>query len=82
MQTKKLYVLTHNGGDGSYYPHYTFSEALIDKMQAADEEGELDYSWSDGDGFHYDFLTVPVECTAESLGISLMDEEIDGYLSS
>jgi hypothetical protein len=70
MATKKLYVLTSNGGDGSCYPQYTFNEAWIKKMEAADASGDLDYeTWADGDGFHYDIMTVPEECTLESLSI-------------
>lgn len=35
------------------------------------DKGELDYYdiGCDGDGFHYDVLMVPDECTLESLGI-------------
>ena len=77
--TKELYVVVSNGGDGSCYAQYTFNKEWIDKMQyksdndGCDENGEYDEyffeQWSDGDGFHYDTLTVPDECTLQSLGI-------------
>jgi hypothetical protein len=68
---KKLYVLVNDGGDGSYYPQYTFNEEWIKKMDDADADGNLEYGniGVDGDGFHYETLTVPDECTLESLGI-------------
>lgn len=70
--TKNLYVLVSNGGDGSYYPHYTMNEAFIKRMKDKDENGELDYEdlGCDGDGFHYDTLRVPAFLTLEALGES------------
>lgn len=67
---KKLFVLISNGGDGSYYPHYTFNEEWIEAQNAKDSRGDLDCEslGCDGDGFHYDVLMVPNECTLESLG--------------
>ena len=69
---KKLFVLVSNGGDGSYYPHFTFNEEWIERQQEAHDFGELEYDslGCDGDGFHYEVLTVPDECTLESLGVS------------
>lgn len=69
--TKKLFLLIQDGGDGSYNAHYTFNEAFINNCQKQSDNGELDYDdlGCDGDGFHYDTLTVPDECTLESLGI-------------
>lgn len=69
---KKLFVLISNGGDGSYYPHFTFNEEWIERRHEADDLGELEYDslGCDGDGFHYEVLTVPDECTLESLGVS------------
>ena len=78
MKTKPLYVLISNGGDGSCYPHYTFDTELINKLQKAYDEDKMDYESGigcDGDGFHYDVLQVPVECTAASLNTSMLDEE-------
>lgn len=71
MNTKKLFVLISDGGDGSFYPHYTFNEQWIAKQKEKDQRGELEYDdlGCDGDGFHYDVLNVPEECTLESLGI-------------
>lgn len=72
MKTKELYVLVSDGGDGSFYPHYTFNKDWIKSMEEKSERGEIDYDTigCDGDGFHYDTLTVPETCTLESLGIS------------
>ena len=66
--TKPLYILISNGGDGSYYPQYTFNSKWIKAMEEADD---LDYDTMgvDGDGFHYDTLTVPSNVTLKSLGI-------------
>lgn len=68
---KKLFVLISDGGDGSFYPHYTFNEDWIKEQEEKNDKGELDYYdiGCDGDGFHYDVLMVPDECTLESLGI-------------
>lgn len=66
---KKLFVLVSNGGDGSYYPHYTFNEEWIKAQEIRDDlDGECDLG-VDGDGFHYDTLLVPEACTLESLGV-------------
>lgn len=73
---KKLFVLISVGGDGSFYPVYTFNEDWIKEQEELDALGELEWERDygvDGDGFHYDVLMVPVECTAESLGIRLIE---------
>lgn len=69
--SKKLFVLTSDGGDGSRGTHYTFNEAFVKRMEERYDNDELDYDalGVDGDGFGYDTLTVPDECTLESLGI-------------
>ena len=69
---KKLFVLISDGGDGSYYPHFTFDEKWIERQHEAHDLGELEYDslGCDGDGFHYTVLTVPDECTLQSLGVS------------
>lgn len=69
---KTLFLLVGNGGDGSYHINYTFNEEFINKMDAAYECGQLDWEsmGCDGDGFHYDTLQVPDECTLESMGVS------------
>ena len=69
---KKLFVLISDGGDGSYYPYFTFNEEWIERQHEAHDLGELEYDsiGCDGDGFHYKVLTVPDECTLESLGVS------------
>ena len=69
---KELYVIVRNCGDGSSYVGYTFNKAYLDKLhdQYDNDDPEFDYEGlADGDGFHYDTLTVPDECTLESLGI-------------
>jgi len=68
---KNLYILVSDGGDGSYYPNYTFNTEWIEEMDRKSEEGELEYDdiGCDGDGFHYDTLTVPSDSTLESMGI-------------
>jgi hypothetical protein len=69
---KKLFILVSDGGDGSYYPQFTMNQEWIDEMIEKDNNGELEYDnlGCDGDGFHFETLTVPAECTLESLGIS------------
>lgn len=69
---KKLFVLVSDNGDGSYSPCYTFNEVWIRQQREKYNKGEIDYTeiGVDGDGFHYDVLTVPDECTLQSLGIS------------
>lgn len=71
MGTKRLFVLVSDGGDGSYSTHYTFNEEWIQRREAKGDYGELEHGdlGCDGDGFHYDTLTVPEESTLESLGI-------------
>ncbi len=69
---KILYVICMGCGDGSSTPVYTFNAEWIAKMEKSydSDDGEFDYErFADGDGFHYDELTVPDECTLESLGI-------------
>ncbi len=74
MTTKKLFVLVSDSGDGSYSVRYTFNEEWIKLQEQRDADGDFAYDGSDigvdGDGFHYDWLNVPVECTLESLGVS------------
>lgn len=68
---KKLYVLVSDGGDGSYSPCYTFNSEWIKSVEEQYENGEIDceHVGCDGDGFHYDTLNVPDECTLASLGV-------------
>lgn len=76
--TKPLYVLISDGGDGSYYTNYTLDPELISKLQDASDSGRMWYDngigW-DGDGFHYDTISVPFDATPESLGISVLDDD-------
>jgi hypothetical protein len=66
---KKLFVLISDGGDGSQSAHYTCNEAWVNAM-AARENAESGDVGTDGDGFHYDTLTIPDDVTLESLGIT------------
>lgn len=76
IQTKTLYVLISESGDGSSYPRYTFDSDFIAQLQKADDDGVMARDNGigvDGDGFHYSVLNVPEHCTAQSLGIKLID---------
>lgn len=83
MKTKPLFIFVSTGGDGSYYPEYTLNPELVAKLQAAADADRMTYEngiGCDGDGFHYEVLQVPVECTAESLGIEcLADDYADKF---
>ena len=76
--TKNLHVLVSDGGDGSYYPHYTMDDEFIRKMNDRNEAGKMDYEdlGCDGDGFHYDTLKVPAFLTLEDMGES---DVVDDY---
>jgi hypothetical protein len=69
---KTLYILVNDCQDGSYSLQYTFNKKIIDCCQESYDNDE--YCWPstgcDGDGFSYTELTLPDECTYESLGIS------------
>jgi len=70
--SKKLFLLVNDCGDGSYSIKYTFNEAWIERQQERYDNNELDCQYDagvDGDGFNYKILTVPDECTLESLDI-------------
>jgi hypothetical protein len=84
MKTKNLYVLVSNNGDGSFSTQYTFDDELLGKLEEAHDNGLMDSEngvGCDGDGFHYDTLTVPAECTADSLGISVLDDDFADQFS-
>lgn len=70
--SKKLFILVQDCGDGSFSPRYTMNETWIANQQEKYDNGELEYDsiGCDGDGFHFDTLEVPDECTLNSLGIS------------
>ncbi len=72
---KKLFIVAYDCGDGSTYNKFTFDEAVIKQIQKDYDDGLIDYGdgWGDGDGFHYDVLTLPAECTYESLGITPLE---------
>lgn len=71
--TKKLYIIISNSAFFRSL-RYTFNSELIAKLEAAAKSGKME-KWPDNQlidcthGFHYQTLTVPAECTAESLGI-------------
>lgn len=69
---QKLFVLTSDNGDGSRGTHYTMNEDWIKEMKAKYDRDELDEMYAigcDGDGFHYDTLTIPDGLTLQDLGI-------------
>lgn len=74
MKTKNLYVINRSSGDGSFHTAYTFNEQwVLDLENRIDSDDATEYElevYCDGDGFHYDILTVPEECTLASLGIT------------
>lgn len=69
---KKLYVLCSDGGDGSYSANYTFNKDFVDQLEQRDNDGLAEHGdlGSDADGFQYDVLNVPDECTVDTLGVS------------
>ncbi len=79
MNTKPLYILINDCGDGSYSNNFTFNTELVNKLQKAYDEDRMSYDngiGCDGDGFNYKTLNVPEECTKESLGICyLLDDD-------
>lgn len=78
--SKTLYVLTSDCGDGTRSVSYTFDESWIKRQKERYDNDELDYDsiGCHSDGFHYGTLTVPDECTYESLGINYPLERYDG----
>ena len=84
MQTKPLYVLVSDGGDGSYSVQYTLNPDLIKEMNEAYDDERMTYEngmGCDGDGFHYDTINVPADSTAKSLGITVIDDDYVKNLS-
>jgi len=82
MKTKPLFGMIQDGGDGSYYVKWTFDKEFVDFLSSAKSQRKLEYDdmGCDGDGFHYQTLNVPEECTAESLGIREIDQWVkDDY---
>lgn len=71
----KLHVLVSDGGDGSYYPQYVLDPKVMERLEDMDARGTLPDGWSDGDGFHSDWINVPDDSTPESLGISVIKLE-------
>ncbi|QNO00486.1 hypothetical protein phiPsa347_117 [Pseudomonas phage phiPsa347] len=77
---KTLFVLVSNGGDGSYYPHYTLNAKYIQHLEDKYESGEMDYEdlGCDGDGFHYDTLQVPDDFTLTNNGGDIAEGWVPG----
>lgn len=71
MNTKPLYILTQDNGDGSYSHRFTFDTAWIQEQHKLDNAGELGCEdlGVDGDGFHYTVIQVPEDATYDSLAI-------------
>lgn len=67
-ETKILFMVITDSGDGSQSIQYTFDAELIQLMD--DNQDELGDSYQSGDGLQVRRLQVPVQCTIESLGIS------------
>lgn len=86
MNTKNLYVLVSDGGDGSYSTVFTLDAAWIARQEARYDNDDLEHGdiGVDGDGFHYSTVQVPLDATYESLGIHYHvdldddDEDEDG----
>jgi hypothetical protein len=76
--TKTLFVLVADCGDGSSSAKYTMNAEWVKAREALNlDYGALGF---DGDGFHYDTIELPDECTYESLTISDCSEgRADGY---
>lgn len=66
--TKKLFIVITDSGDGSNGLNYTFDVDLIDWLE--NNQDSLIDSYQSGDGLQVRSLNVPIECTYESLGIS------------
>lgn len=67
--TKKLFLLVSDGGDGSYSIQATMNQTWINQRQEAYDAGEeFEGVGFDADGFNYKVVTVPGECTLQSLG--------------
>ena len=72
METKKLYILIEDLGDGSRTLRYSLDSNIVESWAAAHDRNELDYDAPgvDGDGFSYKILNVPTDMTYTMLGIS------------
>lgn len=79
MQTKPLYILVADNGDGSNSLRYFFDTELLEHLEELYSSGQLEYGFPgiDGDGLNCRVLNVPVECTAESLGITSLFTRAD-----
>lgn len=67
-----LYLLTRNNGDGSYSIQYALEDVIL-LLQELYNKNKMDYENGygvDGDGFHYDVLTLPDGVTASSIGVT------------
>ena len=70
MKTKNLYIFTADNGDGSTGISFTMDEEVVSFMQDPENESlMMDMGYIDGDGINPSILTVPEECTYESVGI-------------
>lgn len=77
FETKNLYALVSNGGDGSYSIGYTMNKDYIAHLEDLDDQGLMDCEdiGCDGDGFHYDTLKIPAYLTMKDLGDTDIAEE-------
>ena len=69
---KKVFELISDSGDGSYHVNHTMDETFVAFLKQRYDRGECEHDdmGCDGDGFHYSVLSVPVECTPESMGFT------------
>ena len=69
--SKNLFVLVKDSDYGTFHPKFTFNEDWIFEQEELYSNAELCHPdlGVDNDGFHYSILTVPDECTLESLGV-------------
>jgi len=67
---KKLYLVISDNGDGSQSIRMTLDDAVIEHLYQMEDDGELDDCYQSGDGLQVSSVTIPDECTLETLGIS------------
>lgn len=85
MKTKNLYVFTTDNSDGSIGTSFIMDEEIASFMlDPKNESLMLDLGYIDGDGICPSILTVPEECTYESLGIHfpITKEDIEEWKES
>lgn len=69
MSGKTLYILISDSGDGSQALRYSFDGELVAHMEDDTDFDVVGENYMSGDGLQVNTITVPEECTMESLGI-------------